>query len=95
MRERLGAVRCEVAVDVPGLAKIIRTFNEHGGWPESGENNDKMCKMELSFQIQLNRCVLLSVLRLPPRILQRSKKESFQKASPALSKSYQYPGLNL
>lgn len=56
----------KVSVDLPRLSEICGFFDNHGGWTEGFECHDKMGEVEFCFQIQLNRRVLNSVLRLPP-----------------------------
>lgn len=67
-----GAIRSEVSVDMPGFSEVIRTLDEHSGWSESCENYDQMSEMKFRLQVQLNCCIFLSILRLPPRIFQCS-----------------------
>lgn len=66
--EGIRTVMREIFIHMPGAAKIVRPFDEHGCRSEGGEYNDQMGKMELGFKIQLNGDVLLAIFRLPPRL---------------------------
>lgn len=73
MRKGLLAVVREIFVHMPGLAKVIRTLDVHGRWPEGGEHNNHVSEVEFGLEVQLDGHILLPVLRLPPRLLQRSR----------------------
>lgn len=73
MRERLLTVVGKVLVHMPSLSEVIGPLDEHGSWSERGEHDDHVGEMELGFEIQLDRHILLSILRLPPGLLQSSR----------------------
>jgi hypothetical protein len=56
----------EVSVHFPGFSKIVRPLHKQGSRSEGLEAHDKMGKMELRFQVQLDVHVLHSILSLPP-----------------------------
>lgn len=70
IRERRPAVVGKVPIHVPRFAEVVRPFDQHRGRTERGEHDDQMGKVELRLQVQLDRDVLLAVLRLPPGLLQ-------------------------
>ena len=63
------AVVGEVAVDLPGLAPVVRLLNVHGSRTERLERDDQVSHVELGLQVQLDGHVLLAVLRLPPGLV--------------------------
>lgn len=73
MRERLLAVVGKVLVHMPSLSEVIRPLDEHSSRSERGKHDDHVGEMELSLKIQLDRHILLSILRLPPGLLQSAR----------------------
>lgn len=61
------AIVSEVPVYLPGLSKIVRPFDQHGGWSKSLETNNDVRKMKLCLEIEAYRDILYSILGLPPR----------------------------
>jgi len=56
----------KVSVDLPRLAKVKRTFDEHGSRTKRLELQDYMSQMKLRLQIQLDVRGLNTGFRLPP-----------------------------
>lgn len=73
IRERRPAVVGKVPIHVPRFAEVVRPFDQHRGRTERSEHDDQMGKVELRLQVQLDRDVLLAVLRLPPGLLQGAR----------------------
>lgn len=65
--EGMLAIVSEVPVHLPGLSKIVRSFNQHGSWSEGLEANDDVREMKLCLRIEAYRDILHSVFGLPPR----------------------------
>ena len=49
--KRPGTVVGEVAVDLPGLAEVIRALDEHGSRTERLEPHDEVGEVELSLEV--------------------------------------------
>lgn len=67
-RERFLTIVRKMPIHMPRFTEIIRSLDQHSGWPERGKHNDQMREMELGLQVELNGHVFLAILRLPPRL---------------------------
>ena len=61
------ALGCKVSRHLPRLAPVVGLLDVHRRRPEGLECDDQVGHVELGLQVELNRHVLHSVLRLPPR----------------------------
>jgi len=57
----------EISIHLPGLAEIIRSFDQHGSWPEGLEANNDMREMKLRLEIKAYCNILHSIFSLPPQ----------------------------
>jgi hypothetical protein len=63
----LFAVVGKVPVDLPRDSPVVGLFDKHGRRPKRLEGDDQVGHVELGFQVELDRGVLLAVVCLPPR----------------------------
>lgn len=61
------AIVSEVPIYLPGLSKIVWSFDQHGGWSEGLEANNDMREMKLCLEVEAYRDILHPILGLPPR----------------------------